>query len=1009
MKNKKLIKLTAFMLVLCMMFSIFSANVYALTDGIGSIAEKDTGSAEVKEAVSEKDKLLEPIIVSEDVSKRTQYEKHFLCDDGSYIAATYMTPVHYSDGNGTWLEFDKSISVSKDSMISVGNKVEAVNKSVDSDKHISLHKDGYSLSWSVKASFSDSSPVQLSKNNIQSSKKQTETLIAPPKLLETKEALKSAISTKELQGISSAEINEASELSVSSAKALDIQAKEINTKIKEHNNSIIHNVSYDVSTVEYKNAFGENTTARYTLSSGTVKEDIILEAPCRFTSYSVTVSREGLEVKTNSDGQIELSDENGVVVFVIQAPIMYDSANVYSSDISVETETVDNELIITYTPNAQWLNSSERVYPVVIDPTYTSHPTTMFQTFVSSNKPEFVYNNYRFMFVGDNDPTYRNYGEGEAWFWLSELPNLANKRVTSAYFDFTIDSETINNMQINAYIPEGFYDASMTWDSRPEMAFCIAQNIGVTTVGTTRHYYVPIGTLLEQWSTNPSARNVGIYLKKASNDNLGSLILSANSPTNRPVLVYEYVTSSEMTDDPSNIPTGLYVIKNYVFDNKYLSVDYSNNVTVANTPNHIRSLWYVENLSNSTYTFTPIFDDDCRMEVHCADYTDYRPFTVYDYTSENNLESASIRFKVFMDYDGVYSIRPSNATSYSLSVYIGNNCNMYFYNWYASEYREFAKTSLTSCQLALHNSASGHHWEFIPYTPTIEVTGKPITDTAGYPFMTARDFLTINATTTREDLIWTSTSSNVAKIAGNGTSAYISTSGGSGSTWIILRDVNNFVYNAFRLNVHDPRHYAEGSAMLTLCNRRGYRLDVDLMAQTQNDTCGCACAAMIINYVLKDKTDANGNPYEQITDLEFEEYMINSQESDLENLIRISYHLSNYLTTHGTINHYNCDYIGQNVFPTILQSLVLGYPAIINIKADKKEDPFKYTVSVNYGHYILVTGMHTEENGEWYFEITDPFYQYWGKDIPKDAPLSIKESDFFKLYLRGTQWIAHES
>ena len=129
MKNKKLIMLTAFILVLCMMFSIFSANVYALTDGIGSIAEKDTGSAEVKEAVSEKDKLLEPIIVSEDVSKRTQYEKHFLCDDGSYIAATYMTPVHYSDGNGTWLEFDESISVSKDSMISVGNKVETVNKS----------------------------------------------------------------------------------------------------------------------------------------------------------------------------------------------------------------------------------------------------------------------------------------------------------------------------------------------------------------------------------------------------------------------------------------------------------------------------------------------------------------------------------------------------------------------------------------------------------------------------------------------------------------------------------------------------------------------------------------------------------------------------------------------------------------------------------------------------------------------------------------------------------------
>ncbi|MBQ6702621.1 MAG: hypothetical protein IJN17_06675 [Clostridia bacterium] len=70
MKNKRIIKLIAFVLLLCMMFSTFSANVYALTDGAEKTAETDTDAAEVEEVVTDDAELLEPIIVSEDVSKR---------------------------------------------------------------------------------------------------------------------------------------------------------------------------------------------------------------------------------------------------------------------------------------------------------------------------------------------------------------------------------------------------------------------------------------------------------------------------------------------------------------------------------------------------------------------------------------------------------------------------------------------------------------------------------------------------------------------------------------------------------------------------------------------------------------------------------------------------------------------------------------------------------------------------------------------------------------------------
>ena len=49
-------------------------------------------------------------IVREITELREESVKHFLCEDGSYIAATYATPVHYQE-NGIWKEIDNSLSL----------------------------------------------------------------------------------------------------------------------------------------------------------------------------------------------------------------------------------------------------------------------------------------------------------------------------------------------------------------------------------------------------------------------------------------------------------------------------------------------------------------------------------------------------------------------------------------------------------------------------------------------------------------------------------------------------------------------------------------------------------------------------------------------------------------------------------------------------------------------------------------------------------------------------------
>lgn len=54
----------------------------------------------------------EVYIIDEDVTKRGEFEKHFLCSDGTYRAVTYAEPVHhYDSATGTWQDNDVSLAL----------------------------------------------------------------------------------------------------------------------------------------------------------------------------------------------------------------------------------------------------------------------------------------------------------------------------------------------------------------------------------------------------------------------------------------------------------------------------------------------------------------------------------------------------------------------------------------------------------------------------------------------------------------------------------------------------------------------------------------------------------------------------------------------------------------------------------------------------------------------------------------------------------------------------------
>ena len=75
---------------------------------ISVIAENISISQETNEDTSEESLATDEdvFIVQEDTTKRGEFEKHYICSDGTYVVASYAEAIHYKDDHGNWIDVD---------------------------------------------------------------------------------------------------------------------------------------------------------------------------------------------------------------------------------------------------------------------------------------------------------------------------------------------------------------------------------------------------------------------------------------------------------------------------------------------------------------------------------------------------------------------------------------------------------------------------------------------------------------------------------------------------------------------------------------------------------------------------------------------------------------------------------------------------------------------------------------------------------------------------------------
>lgn len=298
-------------------------------------------------------------IVREVPELREESVKHFLCDDGSYIAATYAEPVHYNE-NGVWKEIDNRLILNSNKLSASGEPTYttraglavSIPQNFADGQKITAENKGYEISFGIKA---DQAGVAIGRGA-------------------------SVVAVDELMSNVGAQVSAAPQ-SVSSVVA----DAELTADVIEERNAELMAVENQAGAVQYRNIL-PSTNLEYAVTSSSVKESIVVREPQSEYKYYFDMDLGGLTPIANNDGSISLTESGDTAseIFWIEAPYMYDANSDESFAVTMSLTEVEGKYVLAVEADKDWINAADRAFPVVIDPTLHLSGTNIDDAFVIS-------------------------------------------------------------------------------------------------------------------------------------------------------------------------------------------------------------------------------------------------------------------------------------------------------------------------------------------------------------------------------------------------------------------------------------------------------------------------------------------------------------------------------------------------------------------------------------------------------------------------------------------------
>ena len=455
MKHKAMPRVLSLIIVAALLLQMLPMQVIAAQDN----------NVEATEAA---DPSIPITVVGEEIALRDEAEKHFRLSDGTYLAVTYGTPVHYMDNAGNWQDIDNRPVMTTDMEGAESYQIANADKSTSFSSALT---DGIIFTTSV-GDFSVS--IQLL-DTIQA----IEDFNTAQMTADDNAELISSVTEEELQVFSRSAVAELEE---------NIEVYSVNEDLEDWTISDLMPENLTSSLI-YEDVF-PGVDLRYETSGYNIKEEIIVRQPQNSYRYDFLLTMNGLTARLNDDGSVHLINEDGEEIYEIPAPYMYDGVGERSTAVAYALREVEDGIILTVVADSTWINDTSREFPVTIDPTFNLTVSTsnngedlnMYITFVEENSPTQT--------AQGTDTLYIGYGyntkELRGYIHLNQLPSLpVGSIITQASLSFLMSGFS----EGHAYkIPVGIYELEentapsdeisyrdwirfMNWDNKPEIKY----------------------------------------------------------------------------------------------------------------------------------------------------------------------------------------------------------------------------------------------------------------------------------------------------------------------------------------------------------------------------------------------------------------------------------------------------------------------------------------------------------------------------------------------------------
>lgn len=491
-----------------------------MTDVVPS-SEHDTVMEELQEIIEE----TPAGGIAEVTSLREENVKHFRLTDGTYQAVVYPEAVHRRDADGTWQDIDNTLylqasaqSLTADSAVYTTSdaRIRFASVAQVNQPLLTLRENGYVVSLTLLQSGGNVSLYALDASSVATGRVKN-TSAAP------------AASDRVWASLEEA------------------------TRIDHY------------ASVTYANILS-GVDLEYILQGNSVKENILVRTRADQYVYTFRLQADGLDAVLTDDGNILLSDSTtGIVRYDLPAPYMYDAAQTLSHAVSYQlTRESGGSYRLTVTADADWINSTERVFPVTIDPSIRPSDTFA-DTYISSSAKDTNYGSSEKLWVSS----------GRTTFLKTTMPALPqNATITYAmlsipyYYNIDTGSLTAGAYQVT----EDWTEYGLTWNTanahtnlgisttRLDTAPLYADEFCTETTPSTALF--TITDAVSAWYDDPYS-NYGIAIKYESGTN-ASVILKSSETANKPSMQINYTYS---------IPDGVYAILNGYSTGRYLTVE----------------------------------------------------------------------------------------------------------------------------------------------------------------------------------------------------------------------------------------------------------------------------------------------------------------------------------------------------------------------------------------------------------------------------------------------------